>query len=83
MKAELIKKELPFTPVEIKITFESKRELEAFYALIAYSCANDKAELVNRVYDNDSRVIYKFKRFSGQEMIPMEKIIDAIREFEN
>lgn len=73
MKAELIKSE--FKPVEIKVTFEKRKEFEAFYALLSRTTAQQRFDITymdkNCALNTD---------LTPQDFISMEEICNALQE---
>lgn len=72
MKAERItKKEI--TPIEIKITIETQRELEALIILSHYTSAYSRSVYLNQNL-NDSG----YSSFDAKEVLFMEKFSDPL-----
>ena len=80
MKVEIIEKN--FKPVNLEITFETLKEIQALISIIGYISAEDKSIIVkNKVRSN--KTLYTINNLVAEDFISMEKIYNILKDYES
>lgn len=68
MKSELLESS-EFIPIEVKITFETKKEFQAFYSLMGYTTAKDKYGIVYKTIPDKNNGSLRENDFLSMEIL--------------